>query len=125
MAALAATDIPRKAYLIARRRSDWAKLREILEAHGVELPPMPQPTPERLRMMEEAEARITTSVDVSVFVDQKREALATHASQIAESWFGKLPPEAYHTMFGNETFIRAHDTTGAAAPEDDLFAGLL
>src|SRR5204862_8319990 len=80
MAALAATGIPRKAYLIARRRRDWAKLREILEAQGVELPPLPQPSPERLRMMEEAEARITTSVDVSGFIDTKREALATHAS---------------------------------------------
>ena len=124
MAALAATGIPRKAYLIARRRRDWANLREVLEAQGVELPPIPQPSPERLRMIEEAEARITTSVDVSAFVDQKRDALATHASQIAESWFGKLPDEAYRTIFGNETFIRAFDTTSAAVPEDDLFAGL-
>jgi LmbE family N-acetylglucosaminyl deacetylase len=124
MAALTATGIPRKAYLIARRRRDWANLREVLEAQGVELPPFPQPSPERLRMMEEAEARITTSVDVTAVVDQKRDALSTHASQIAESWFGKLPPEAYRTMFGNETFIRAHDTTGATVPEDDIFAGL-
>ena len=75
MAALEATSIPRKAYLIARRRRDFAKLREILEAEGVELPPMPQPDPERLRMMEAAEARITTSVDVSAVIDQKRTAL--------------------------------------------------
>jgi len=124
MAALAATGIPCKGYLIARRRRDWLNLREILEAQGVELPPMPQPSPERLRMMEEAEARITTSVDVSAFVDQKRDALVTHASQIAESWFARLPAEAYRTMFGTETFIRAHDTTAAAVPEDDLLAGL-
>jgi LmbE family N-acetylglucosaminyl deacetylase len=123
-AALEATGIPRKAYLIARRRRDWAGLRELLEAQGVELPPLPEPTPERLRMMEEAEARITTDVDVSGFVEQKRDALVTHASQIAESWFGKLPAEAYRTIFGTETFIRAHDTTGVAVPEDDLFAGL-
>lgn len=125
MAALAATGIPRKAYLIARRRGEWAKLREILEAQGVELPAMPQPSAEQLCMMEEAEARITTAVDVTAFVDLKRDALATHASQIAESWFGRLPAEAYRTIFGNETFIRAHDSTGAALPERDLFAGLL
>jgi LmbE family N-acetylglucosaminyl deacetylase len=124
MAALAATGIPRKAYLIARRRRDWAGLREILEAQGVELPPIPEPSPERLRVMEAAEARITTSVDVSAFVDQKRDALQTHASQIAESWFGKLPAEAYRSVFGHETFIRAHDTTGASVPESDLFAGI-
>src|SRR3954469_19077744 len=51
-AALEATGIPRKAYLIARRRRDWAGLREVLEAQGVELPPIPEPTPERLRLME-------------------------------------------------------------------------
>ena len=124
MAALAATGIPRKAYLIARRRRDWAGLREILESQGVELPPIPEPSPERLRVMEAAEARITTSVDVSAFVDQKRDALQTHASQIAESWFGKLPAEAYRSVFGNETFIRAHDSTGAPVPESDLFAGV-
>jgi LmbE family N-acetylglucosaminyl deacetylase len=123
-AALEATGIPKKAYLIARRRRDWANLRTVLEEQGVELPPLPEPSPERLKMMEEAEARITTDVDVSAFVDQKRDALATHASQIAESWFGKLPAEAYHAMFGTETFIRVHDTTGAPVPEDDLFAGL-
>jgi hypothetical protein len=27
-------------------------------------------------------------------------------------------------MLGVETFVRVHDTTGAAVPEDDLFAGL-
>ena len=123
-AALQATGIPRKAYLIARRRRDWANLREILEAQGVEMPPLPQPSPERLKMMEAQEARITTEVDVAAFVDQKRDALATHASQIAESWFGKLPAEAYRSTFGNETFIRVHDTTNAPVPEDDLFAGL-
>ena len=123
-AALEATGIPRKAYLTARRRRDWAKLRDVLEAQGVELPPMPQPAPERLRMMEEAEARITTEVDISPYVDVKRTALATHASQIAESWFGRLPAEAFGSMFGRETFIRAHDTTGTPVPEDDLFAGL-
>jgi LmbE family N-acetylglucosaminyl deacetylase len=124
MAAAEATGIPRKAYLIARRRRDFAKLREILEAQGVELPPMPQPDPERVRMMEAAETRITTSVDVTAFVDQKRDALTTHASQIAESWFGKLPAEAYRMVFGTETFIRVRDSTGATTPEDDLFAGL-
>jgi LmbE family N-acetylglucosaminyl deacetylase len=123
-AALEATGIPRKAYLIARRRRDWAGLREILEAQGVELPPIPEPTPERLRLMEEAEARITTDVDVSAVVEQKRDALVAHASQIAESWFGKLPAEAYVKLFATETFIRVHDTTGAPVPEDDLFAGI-
>jgi hypothetical protein len=35
-----------------------------------------------------------------------------------------MPTEAFGVLFGEESFIRAHDTTGAAIPETDLFAGL-
>jgi hypothetical protein len=47
-----------------------------------------------------------------------------HASQISESWFSKIPPEIGERVFGEESFIRAQDSTGAPVPEDDLFAGL-
>ena len=74
--------------------------------------------------MEEAERRITTAVDTSAVVDRKRSALLAHASQLDESWFAKLPDEAFVEVFGQEYFIRAYDRTGAPVPEDDLFAGL-
>ena len=47
-----------------------------------------------------------------------------HASQIQESFWAHLPTEAFEALFGEETFIRAHDTTGAPLPETDLFVGL-
>jgi hypothetical protein len=47
-----------------------------------------------------------------------------HASQIAESWFSKIPPEVGESVFGFESFIRVIDKTGAPVPEGDLFAGL-
>ena len=48
----------------------------------------------------------------------------SHASQIRESWFSKIPPDVGTEVFGRESFIRAADRTGAPVPEDDLFAGL-
>jgi hypothetical protein len=74
--------------------------------------------------MDAVEARITTVIDVGPFVERKRIALVTHASQIDESLWGHLPTEAFGTLFGEEAFIRAHDTTGAPLPETDLFVGL-
>ena len=47
------------------------------------------------------EAMITTTVDVRDFVDQKRAAMAAHASQIPpESFFLPLPPDAFREAFG-------------------------
>ena len=75
-------------------------------------------------MLDELDKRITTVVDSTPFADQVQAALAAHASQIAESWFSQIPPAAFAVAFGQQSFIRAHDTTGAAIPETDLFAGL-
>ena len=122
------TGIPDKLYLIARRRRDWTQLRERMQAAGIEMPtpaqPQRQPDPEVLKRLEEREAMITTEVDVSAVVDRKRLALAAHASQLDESWWMRFPPDAFAEFFGNETFIRLEDRTGAPVPEDDLFAGL-
>ena len=61
MAAVARTGIPRKAYFTAFRRSTFAKFRAVLEEQGADLSQFPQPDPERLRMMDAVEARITTA----------------------------------------------------------------
>jgi LmbE family N-acetylglucosaminyl deacetylase len=131
MAALEKHPIPAKAYFTARRRRDFARIRELMAEQGIEMPapaqpatPPPPPDPEREAELERREARITTSIDVAEFAERKRAALAAHASQLQESWWLRFPPEAMAMVFGNETFIRAHDTTGAPTPETDLFAGL-
>ena len=124
MAAVARTGIPRKGYFTAFRRSMFERFRTVLEEQGADLSDIPTPDPEQLRVLDAVEARITTSIDVSPFVEQKRTALAIHASQIEESFFGRLPTEAFGALFGEEAFIRAHDTTAAPVPEADLFAGL-
>jgi LmbE family N-acetylglucosaminyl deacetylase len=80
--------------------------------------------PEMQRMMDEAERRITTTIDIRPVFERKGEALRAHASQIDESWFSKIPPDVAARVFGYETFIRASDSTAAPVPENDLFAGL-
>jgi LmbE family N-acetylglucosaminyl deacetylase len=124
MAAVESTGIPKKAYFTAMRRRNWEGLREKLQEMGVELPPMPEMTPEMVARFDAMEARVTTTVNTLPFVVRKRAALSAHVSQLGESFLGKLPDEVFEGMFGVESFVRAFDTTGASVPEDDLFAGL-
>jgi LmbE family N-acetylglucosaminyl deacetylase len=81
-------------------------------------------TPEVERQMDEEERRITTTIDITSVLEQKRDALMAHASQIEDSWFAKIPPTVAASAFGHENFARVTDTTGAPIPETDLFAGL-
>jgi LmbE family N-acetylglucosaminyl deacetylase len=122
-AAVAASSVPAKFYKSTMRPSSWRKVWEALREAGAAMPDR-ELTPDEIRQMEETEARITTSIDIRPVLDRKREALMTHASQIQDSWFSKIPPEVGAEAFGYETFIRAVDNTGAPLPETDLFAGL-
>jgi LmbE family N-acetylglucosaminyl deacetylase len=126
-AAFAASDIPAKLYLSAMRTSTFAKVWEALREAGEEVPDWDNDSEEAkaaAKAAAESEARITTLVDIRDVLDKKRAALFAHQSQIAESWFAKLPPETAVEAFGFESFIRAADTTGASLPETDLFSGL-
>ncbi len=67
---------------------------------------------------------ITTWVDTTGFGGQKFDALAAHASQGENIFFLKMGKEKFTELMGVETFVRVQDTTGAALPENDLFAGL-
>jgi hypothetical protein len=67
---------------------------------------------------------ITTWVDTTAFGSQKFDALLAHASQSENIFFLKMGKERFTRLMGIETFVRVHDTTGAALPENDLFAGL-
>jgi len=71
------------------------------------------------------EAIITHAVDVSAFVDQKRRAMEAHASQIGpETFFLKMPPEAFARAFGTEWFIEPGTTRAEGAPfGSDLLTG--
>jgi LmbE family N-acetylglucosaminyl deacetylase len=125
-AAAAAADtspIPAKFYEIAMRRSGWRKVRDAMIAAGEDVAEWEE-TPEDREKMELEEQRITTTIDISDVLALKREALLSHASQIADSWFSKIPQDIAAEVFGQESFIRVTDRSGAPVPESDLFAGL-
>jgi len=68
---------------------------------------------------------VTTRVDVSDFVDGKRDAFKAHVSQNdPNSWFATVQDQMYRLAFGTEYFQLARGKPGMALPEDDLFAGL-
>jgi LmbE family N-acetylglucosaminyl deacetylase len=53
------------------------------------------------------EEDITTAVDVSAYLERKREAMAAHASQISDtSFFLAMPPDMFAMAFGTEWFVR-------------------
>lgn len=62
------------------------------------------------------EADITTTVDVSGWLDRKRESMAAHASQIGEgSFFLAMPEGVFAEVFGKEWFIRRDGATEATS----------
>jgi LmbE family N-acetylglucosaminyl deacetylase len=89
---------------------DASYLRDLME-HGHELLPageLPPDLPEAPSLdLGVDPARITTTVDVSAFIDRKRAALAAHTSQVDEtSFFLALPRELFRAAFRYEWFIR-------------------
>jgi LmbE family N-acetylglucosaminyl deacetylase len=69
------------------------------------------------------ESVITAAVDVTPYLDVKRQAMRAHASQISEaSFFLAMPEEGFRYGFGTEWFIR--DGQGPGITETDLLAGL-
>jgi LmbE family N-acetylglucosaminyl deacetylase len=69
------------------------------------------------------EAMLTTAVDVRDYTDQKRAAMAAHASQITDNhFFLQMPAEAFREAFGYEWFIRKGAAPGIS--ESSLFEHL-
>lgn len=53
-----------------------------------------------------SEAELTLAVDVTPYLDQKRRALAAHASQVTDiGMFLAMPTEVFAVLFGTEWFI--------------------
>jgi LmbE family N-acetylglucosaminyl deacetylase len=90
---------------------------------GLGDPPADAPTdPEEFKIGVPSE-RITTRVDVSGYLDRKRDAMRAHASQISEtSFFLSMPEEAFALTWGTECYIRHGAPAGAE--ETDLFEGI-
>ncbi|KOV57515.1 GlcNAc-PI de-N-acetylase [Streptomyces sp. NRRL WC-3618] len=124
MAALEMTTLTPKVYWTTMPRSAMRRFGEIMREFGGE---MPEPDPAEAAALAEIglpDDEITTWVDTLAFSGQKFDALAAHASQGENIFFLKMGKERFGELMGLETFVRVQDTTGAALPENDLFAGL-
>ncbi|MEE4541322.1 PIG-L family deacetylase [Streptomyces sp. V4-01] len=124
MAALEMTSLTPKVYWTTVPRSMMRRFGEVMREFGAA---MPEPDPAGAGAMTEIglpDDEITTWVDATAFSGQKFDALAAHASQGENIFFLKMGKERFGELMGVETFVRVRDTTGAAVPENDLFAGL-
>ncbi|WP_285742812.1 PIG-L family deacetylase [Lentzea sp. NBRC 105346] len=92
-----------KLYLKAHGRAYWERIVRIAASVGIhrEVP----------AGLDEVDRRITTTIDARHVVDRKRAALHAHASQIASSLAGKLPPAEFAEAFGIEDYILTHPTS--------------
>lgn len=72
------------------------------------------------------EEMITHAVDVRDVVDRKRDSMIAHRSQIGpDTFFLKLPDEAFREAFGTEWYIEVGATREPSSPfATDLLAGL-
>ncbi len=98
-------------YLATMNRDFMASLAERLG--GSDWSPPPVDT-EGLATMGEPAARLTTDVDVTMWLDAKRAAMRAHASQISEdSFFLSMPEDVSRIVWGHEWFIRVVPGVGS------------
>jgi LmbE family N-acetylglucosaminyl deacetylase len=70
-------------------------------------PDLPSGAAEGMESMGEPASRLTTEIDVTDWIDRKRESMRVHASQISEdSFFLALSDEEFVTVWGREWYIR-------------------
>jgi mycothiol conjugate amidase Mca len=114
---------PTKLYYSAIPRSVLEQMEAYLKSVGITSPfDRPDLTPEAFGNPDET---VTTKVDVRPHLEQKRNALECHRTQIAaDSFFFKLPEVFNREAMGYEHFIRARSLVPAPTPEDDLFTGV-
>jgi LmbE family N-acetylglucosaminyl deacetylase len=125
MRAVELTGTAKKVYWTTAPRSRMARFEEVLREIGFtewDEPDIGENGQEiEIGLPDE---QITTWVDITEYAEQKFKALAAHASQSENLHFLRMGVERFAELMGVETFVRVHDTTGAAVPESDLFAGL-
>ncbi len=119
-AALAECGIPSKLYYTAMPRSALQGFGEVLAQAGIEVPGEVQENPD----FGTPDELITTTIDCSAVAARKYASLAAHASQSDNIFFLEMGEELFSALMGTESFVRVIDSTNAAVPEDDLFAGL-
>jgi LmbE family N-acetylglucosaminyl deacetylase len=119
-AAIDECGIPAKLYYTAVARSTLRGFGEMLAEAGVDSPIDVDANPD----FGTPDELITTTVDCSAVVGRKFASLAAHGSQSDNIFFLQMGEDKFSAVMGNESFVRAIDTTQARVPEVDLFAGI-
>jgi LmbE family N-acetylglucosaminyl deacetylase len=110
---------PAKFYMHAVPRSAVEGIERRARDAGVELPI------EVGQIVGIPDDEITTDVDVSPFLEQKRAAFHAHLSQYEpDSPFSTIAAQIFEATLGTERFILARGALGEPRPERSLFAGL-
>ena len=111
-----------RVYQATQNRDEIRRGVEAAQAEGADLGDFGEDL-EFLSTIGKPEAELTAKVDVTAYLEHKRQAMRAHASQIAEdSWFLAQSEEAFRFQFGTEWFIR--EGQGPGITEKDLLAGL-
>jgi LmbE family N-acetylglucosaminyl deacetylase len=119
VAAAEQSGIPAKLYYAAIPRSGFAQVRRMLAETGRAIAELDEFPPE----FGTPDEMITTWVDVSAYIVQKRRALAAHASQMENFFLDRLPEDVITMMLSREAFTLRSAPAGLIS-EDDLFARL-
>src|SRR3979490_2183195 len=116
---------PTRLYYSVVPRSAMLRFMERLREAGIEMPfsrPDSDTAPEAPEEMPFGvdDDQVTTTVDVSAYIEAKRAAIESHRTQMGpEQFFMKLPTELFVEAFGRETFQRVAGS--GPKPETDLF----
>ncbi|GAB2922033.1 PIG-L family deacetylase [Rhodococcus aerolatus] len=124
VASTEATGIPQRLYFSAVPRSALEMGRQAMAAMreaGADISEDDLPDP---AVMGTDDELITTVVDVSAHVEQKRDALRAHASQSDGAFLLGLPEEMGRVVFGSESFVRVRPAWEGGERETDLWDGL-
>jgi LmbE family N-acetylglucosaminyl deacetylase len=112
-------------YEATMNRDHMKRLAEMAKANGMDMPDFgddDNPGTDDGTPFGMPEAELTTAIDVTGFVSNKRGAMRAHKSQITDgSFFLEMPEEVFSAAFGTEWFIRQGHPAGIT---EDWLAGL-
>ncbi|MBQ12727.1 MAG: hypothetical protein CMJ45_14400 [Planctomyces sp.] len=110
---------PRRLYYVCFPRSNFRRMWQQMKELGIE-PPFASQMVDTIGSPDEA---VTTTLDVSAYVNIKRESLNRHRTQMRmDGAFARLPEESMREIMSTEYFTLAFPEN--AAKRDDLLAGL-
>ena len=110
---------PSRLFYTAMLRSFFQKMREPLQAAGVDTSDFERPEMQRLGY---EDADVTTTIDVSDYTDAKQAGFSAHRTQFAaDGPFSRLDAETQRTMFAYEHYILARPVDAGPVAADDLF----